>query len=79
MNIYEQTYQKLQQIYQEEPIIDVDMFFAQNFMQFVDLLDPYATEGVSLNELTRYINARDTEMYQVFMHCILSLGIRATA
>lgn len=76
MNISEQTYQQFQQIYQAEPIIDVDMFFAQNFIDFVELLEPYATEGENFNELTRYMNARDTEMYEVFMHCILSLAIR---
>lgn len=78
MNIDEQTYKKFQQLYQAEPIIDVDMFFAKNFMEFVELLEPYATEEASMNELTKYMIDRDTKMYDVFMHCILSLGIRAS-
>jgi len=77
MNINEQTYKKFQQLYQAEPIINVDMFFAQNFMEFVELLEPYASEGASINELTSYMIAHDTEMYDVFMHCILTLGIKA--
>lgn len=77
MNIYEQTYNKFQQLYQAGSINDVDMFFAQNVKEFVDLLEPYATEGASMNELTKYIISRDTEMYDVFMQCLLSLGIRA--
>ncbi len=77
MNIYEQTYNKFQQLYQAESINDVDMFFAQNVKEFVDLLEPYSTESASMNELTKYIISRDTEVYDVFMQCLLSLGIRA--
>jgi len=79
MNIYEETYTQFQELYEAQPVIDADLFFAQNFMEFVDLLDPYATEEASFNELTSYMIARDTEMYDVFMHCILNLGIRANA
>lgn len=74
MNIDEQTYKKFQQLYQAEPIIDVDMFFEENIMAFIELLAPYASEGEDMNKLTMYILGQNTEAYQVFMFCLLSLG-----
>lgn len=79
MNIYEQTYRQFQKLYEAQPVFDVDLFFTQNFMGLVELLEPYASQGASLNILTRYLLTREAEMYDVFMHCILSLGIRANA
>lgn len=79
MNIYEQTYTQFQELYEAQPASNVDLFFAQNFMGFVELLEPYANQGASLNILTRYLLIRDAEMYDVFIHCLLNLGIRANA
>jgi len=74
MNIDEQTYEKFQQLYQAEPIIDVDMFFEENLMAFIELLAPYASEGEDMNKLTMYMLGQNPEAYQVFMFCLLSLG-----
>jgi hypothetical protein len=76
MNIHEQTFQHFQQLYQAaEPINDVDDFFAEIFMDFIELLEPYASEGADLELLIEYMAVNDFDMHQAFISCLLSLGV----
>ncbi|UYI50197.1 hypothetical protein OFO16_19625 [Vibrio natriegens] len=76
MNIHEQTFQHFQQLYQAaEPINDVDDFFAEIFMDFIELLEPYASEGADLELLIEHMAEIDFKMQQAFISCLLSLGV----
>ena len=77
MNINEKTYIQFQQMVQSYPQADADLILAENFMEFIELLEPYASEGEDMNKLTMYMAGQDPTIYEVFMSCILNLGLRA--
>lgn len=76
MSIHEQTFQHFQQLYQAAaPINEVDDFFIEIFMDFIELLEPYASEGADLELLIEHMAVIDFEMQQAFISCLLSLGV----
>ncbi|HBB9946062.1 hypothetical protein JHS95_13180 [Vibrio parahaemolyticus] len=76
MNIHEQTYQHFQQLYQAAaPINEVDDFFIEIFMDFIELLEPYLSERDDLELLIEYMAVNDFEMHQAFISFLLALGL----
>jgi len=75
MNINEKTFEKFKKIYNQYPS-GTKCILAQNFMEFVDMLAPYADQEEDLNELTKYMFKKDFFIYQLFMNSILALGMR---